>query len=86
MEEPEKPPQRPEQSGKNGSDANLFAIGIRYSTMGFEFVGLLLIFGYVGYRIDEHYGASPWGLFAGLMLGMGFGLFVMIRQLSKLNR
>lgn len=79
MEEPDKP-------GKDGNDSKWFAMAMRYSAIGFNFAGSVLILGYVGYKIDENYGWSPWGLFGGLMAGMALGLYAMIVQLKKLER
>lgn len=62
------------------------AQGIRYSAMAFEFVGILGILGFIGYKVDEKYKSEPWGLLAGLLLGMGLGLFTMVKQLERLNR
>ncbi len=78
MENPSKPP-------KN-DDSSFYVQGFRYAALVFEFVGLLLILGYIGYRLDASYGSDPWGLLAGLLVGMGFGLFMLIKQLEKLNR
>lgn len=74
------------QEPKRNNDANFIALGFRYSALAFEFVGLLGILGYVGYKVDEKYGVDPWGLLAGLLLGLGLGLFTMVRQLEKFNR
>jgi F0F1-type ATP synthase assembly protein I len=79
MEEPKKP-----EKGTN--DAKFYVIGMRYSALGFEFVGCLLVLGYLGLKVDERYGSNPWGIFVGLILGMALGLFTMIKQLEKLNR
>lgn len=79
MDEPKKP-----DGPKN--DSKFFAIGMRFSAMGFEFAGAVLILGYIGIKVDERYGSNPWGTFGGLMIGMALGLFTMIKQLEKLNR
>ncbi|HWL94680.1 MAG TPA: AtpZ/AtpI family protein [Phycisphaerae bacterium] len=78
--------EEPEQPGKKDADSRFLALGLRYSGIGFEFVVALLVFGYLGRLVDQKYGSDPWGLFVGLLLGMGLGLFIMIRQLNKLNR
>lgn len=79
MEEQPKKPNR-------DNDANFMAIGLRFTAVAFEFVGMLGILGFVGHKVDEKYGVDPWGLLAGLLLGLGLGLFVMYRQLEKFNR
>ncbi len=77
----EPPPQEPDKH-----DSKFIALGLRFSALAFEFVGFIGILGYIGYRLDESYGWTPWGLLAGLIAGMSLGLFTMIRQLEKLNR
>ena len=77
----EEQPQKP----KRESDASFMAMGLRFATIAFEFVGLLGILGFVGFKVDEKYGVDPNRL-GGLFLGLGLGLFTMIRQLDKFNR
>lgn len=79
MEESPKPPKRNE-------DARFMALAMRYSGVVTEFVAILGVLGFIGHKTDEKFGSDPWGLLIGLMLGLGLGLFVMIRQLEKLNR
>lgn len=78
MEDPSRPP-------KN-DDSKFYALGVRYAGVVFEFVGMLLVFGYIGNAVDEKYGMDPWGLLVGLLVGMGLGLYAMVRQLEKINR
>jgi F0F1-type ATP synthase assembly protein I len=54
--------------------------------MVFEFVGMILVLGYLGNKVDVKCDSEPWGLLGGLLIGMGFGLFLMIKQLEKINR
>lgn len=77
----EDPPRAPRDN-----DSKFYAQGMRYAGMVFEFVGLLLVLGYVGNKVDEKYGSDPWGLLGGLLVGMGFGLYTMVKQLEKINR
>lgn len=81
MEDGQRTPKEPQDN-----DSKFLALGLRYSTMAFEFVGFIGIFGYLGYKADESFGWSPWGLLAGLLTGMAMGLFTLIRQLEKVNR
>ncbi|HPF38048.1 MAG TPA: AtpZ/AtpI family protein [Phycisphaerae bacterium] len=78
MEESPKPPKR-------NQDARFIAQAMRYSGVVTEFVACLGVLGFIGHKADEKYGTDPWLLLVGLMLGLGLGLFVMIRQLDKLN-
>jgi len=68
------------------NDRRLLAEGLRYGSLVTEFVLLTLIPGYFGYRLDQHYGWSSWGMLSGILLGMGLGLWMLIRQMKKLNR
>ncbi|MCG8406492.1 MAG: AtpZ/AtpI family protein [Phycisphaerales bacterium] len=77
--------QSPKPSKKD-DDSKFYVQGIRYAALAFEFVGTLLILGYVGYKVDAHYDSEPWGLLSGLLIGMGFGLYIMVKQLEKMNR
>jgi len=74
------------QPPKRDHEANLIAQAFRFIALAFEFVGFLGILGFVGFKVDEKYGVDPWGLLGGLLLGLGLGLFVLIRQLEKFNR
>lgn len=53
--------------------------------MTIEFVGMVLVLGYVGYRLDESRGWSPWGSLAGFLIGTAGGLWLMVRQANKIN-
>jgi len=82
------PEDRPSRRDKppRDEDASFYVVGLRYSAVAFEFVAMIAVLGYIGYRLDEKYDTDPWLFFGGLLLGMGLGLFTMVRQLSKLNR
>lgn len=51
----------------------------------FEFLAYLGVLGYLGWWLDERYLWEPWGLFGGLLAGLGFGLFRMIREFNRLE-
>ncbi len=67
-------------------DQRLLAEGLRYGSLVSEFVIMTLGPGYLGYKLDQRYGWSSWGMLGGILLGMGLGLWMLIRQLNKLNR
>ena len=76
-----------EEPPSNGNeDGRFLSQGMRYGSLVVEFVGMTLLLGYVGHRLDERYGWQSWGLLGGLLLGMGLGLWMMIRQMAKINR
>lgn len=77
----EDPPQVP-----NDKEAKTRLQWLRMSSLAIEFVGMVLVLGYVGYRVDEAYGWSPWGSLGGFLLGTAGGLMLMVRQANKLNR
>ncbi len=58
---------------------------VRMSGMAVEFVGMVLVLGYIGYRLDESRGWSPWGSLAGFLIGTAGGLWLMVRQANKIN-
>jgi F0F1-type ATP synthase assembly protein I len=42
---------------------------------GYTLIGAILLFGGIGYALDSWFGASPWFLIAGLLLGIIVGFF-----------
>jgi F0F1-type ATP synthase assembly protein I len=41
----------------------------------YSLIGAILLFGGLGYAIDEWAGMSPWGLLAGLAIGLVVGFY-----------
>jgi F0F1-type ATP synthase assembly protein I len=41
----------------------------------YTLIGAILLFGGIGYAVDEWRGTSPWGLLAGLLLGLVLGFY-----------
>ncbi len=78
--------ENPSPLPNDNDDKQFYVRGLRYGGVATEFVAITLILGYVGHRLDEKYGWASWGLLGGLLVGMGLGLWVMIKQLEKLNR
>lgn len=64
----------------------LVASWVRQYTMVLEFLGMLAVLGYVGYRIDQRYGSQPWGIMGGLMLALVVGVYRMIRESNRLDQ
>ena len=58
----------------------------RSYVMVIEFLGYLAVLGYAGWWVDQRKGWSPWGLFGGLMLGMTFGLYRLVREANRLEK
>lgn len=59
---------------------------MKYSGVGFEFVGGVAGFGVIGYLLDRHYGWSPWGVLAGVGLGMVGATYNLIRETQQAER
>ncbi len=79
MEDPKHPQDHREES-------RLFAEGMRYVGVASQFVVTLLLLGYIGYRVDESKSSSPWGVLVGFLVGMMLGTWLLLRQLSRMER
>ncbi len=53
---------------------------IRYSGIGLELVGATAGFALVGYWIDGRFGTRPWGMLGGLVIGLGGGLYNLVKE------
>lgn len=53
---------------------------VRLSSIGVELVGAVVGFTLVGYWVDRRWGTDPWGLLAGIGLGLIGGMYNLIRQ------
>lgn len=40
---------------------------------------------FLGYLADEYFGISPWGIFAGIIAGLGLFIFTAVRIAGSLN-
>ncbi len=78
----EESPPPPDQNDAIG----YLAVGMKYAGVAMQFAVTLGLLGYLGYRIDERYDSDPWGVLSGILLGMGIGLWSMLRQIEKLDR
>ena len=47
--------------------------------IGMQFAGVLLLCLAAGWFFDKKFESSPWGTLGGMMLGLGVGLYAMIR-------
>jgi F0F1-type ATP synthase assembly protein I len=77
-------PSRGDDDGKKTS--GVVGPWIRQATLVFEFLAAVGLGGFVGYRLDERRSSEPWGLLIGLLLGMGAGLYLMLRESKRLTK
>jgi ATP synthase protein I len=50
-----------------------------------DFVGAMLVGGFVGWLIDKYAGTGPWALIVMLLLGFATGLRSVLRQQNKFD-
>lgn len=53
---------------------------------GYTLLGSLLVFGYLGYRLDQRYNKTPLFLIGGIFLGMAVGFNSLFRRLNLLEQ
>jgi F0F1-type ATP synthase assembly protein I len=56
----------------------------RLAGAGFEFAAIVGVCGYLGYKADERWGLSPWGLIGGVGIGFAAGLYMLIKEAYRL--
>jgi F0F1-type ATP synthase assembly protein I len=56
-----------------------------YSTIGLQLALTILVFIYIGHKLDQHYRTSPWFVVAGTAIGMGAGFYNLIRGLASID-
>ncbi|NDB34430.1 MAG: AtpZ/AtpI family protein [Flavobacteriia bacterium] len=60
---------------------------ITYSSLGFQMLGFMAIFGFIGYKADKYFGFdTPILLALGLVFGVVGSIVVLIRTLQKNNK
>jgi F0F1-type ATP synthase assembly protein I len=59
---------------------------LAYAGVGLELAGAVAGFTLIGYWADRHYGSAPWGLIAGLILGIVGGLYNLVKQSLQASR
>ena len=53
---------------------------VRFSGVGLELAGAIAGLALVGYWVDKHFGTHPWGILAGVAIGLVGGLYNLIRE------
>jgi F0F1-type ATP synthase assembly protein I len=51
----------------------------RSAAGSYSLIGAIVLFGGLGYGFDAWRGTAPWGVFAGLMLGVVVGFYELIK-------
>jgi ATP synthase protein I len=54
-----------------------------YAGLGFQFLGAILVFLYLGRWLDARLGTAPWLLIVGVFVGAGAGFYSLYRKLMK---
>ena len=53
---------------------------VRHSGVGLELAGATAGLALVGHWIDGRYGSAPWGILAGVVIGIGGGLYNLVKE------
>lgn len=61
-------------------DARRFPGWVRHAGIGLELAGATAGLALVGYWVDRSFGTSPWGLLAGVLIGVVGGLYNLVRE------
>jgi F0F1-type ATP synthase assembly protein I len=71
---------------ENQSENNKWKALMKWSGLGVEFAGVIFLFCFFGYKLDEHFQTSPWLLLAGFFLGFIGMLYIIIKDTRNLWR
>ena len=77
-------PQSPRRQPPEDEDRGRAREWSRLGQLAFEFLGYLLVLGYVGWLLDQRYGWNGRGLFGGLMLGLVAWIYRVLRVTRNL--
>jgi len=67
-------------------DKNKWQSLIKWSGLGIEFAGVILIFTYFGYKLDEKFNTLPWFLLGGFFIGFIGMFYLIIKDIKKMWR
>ena len=56
-----------------------FPSWVKYSGAGLELAGATAGLALIGYWIDRRYGTTPWGILVGVVIGIGGGLYNLVK-------
>ena len=69
-------------AGRDGSGSEYW----KWSGLGFEFAGVVLLFIYFGYLADRRWHCEPWGLITGGAIGLIGGIYWMAKEGRRMMR
>ena len=52
----------------------------KWSGLGFEFAGVVVLFVYFGYLVDRRWHCGPWGIIAGGAIGLIGGMYWLAKE------
>ena len=53
---------------------------LKWTGLGFEFAGVVALFVYLGYKADERWDSSPWGVLIGAGVGVTGGIYWLAKE------
>jgi len=56
---------------------------VKISSVGFDFLGAVLVCAFVGWLVDRTFGSSPWGLIGMMLMGFAIGIMNVWRALGN---
>ena len=59
---------------------------LKWSGLGVEFCGVVALFSYFGYKLDEKFQTSPWLFLAGFFFGFVGMLYLILKDTRNLWR
>jgi F0F1-type ATP synthase assembly protein I len=57
-----------------------------YASLGMQIVVTVLVFIYIGIRVDRHWQTKPWGFLSGAVVGILVGLYSFIKTVSQIKQ
>ena len=71
---------------ENQSESKKWKALMKWSGLGIEFAGVIVLFCYFGYKLDEKLQTSPWFFLAGFFVGFIGMLYIIIKDIRNLWR
>lgn len=59
---------------------------LKWTGLGLEFAGVVAVFAYLGYKADERWHWSPWGVLIGTAIGVAGGIYWLAREGMRMMR